>query len=94
MVYVCSGTHSEKLAWFKTINIAGVKLTDQELRNAVYAGPWVSDAKRYFSRATCPAYQIGRHYLNRRANRQEYLETAIHWISQGQHRGLHGQAPA
>jgi len=49
MVYFCSGEDSEKLEWFKTINIAGEKLTDQELRNAVYSGSWVSDAKRYFS---------------------------------------------
>ena len=58
-VYLCSGTDSEKLEWFKTINIAGEKLTDQELRNAVYAGSWVSDAKRYFSKNGCPAYGIG-----------------------------------
>lgn len=45
MVYLCSGEDSEKLEWFKTINIAGEKLTDQELRNAVYSGSWVSDAK-------------------------------------------------
>ena len=81
MVYVCSGTDSEKLEWFKTINIAGVKLTDQELRNAVYAGPWVSDAKRYFSRTGCPAYQIGNYYLNGTPIRQDYLETAIRWVS-------------
>ena len=82
MVYVCTGTDSEKLEWFKTINIAGVKLTDQELRNAVYAGPWVSDAKRYFSRTSCPAYQIGNYYLNGTPIRQDYLETAIRWVSQ------------
>src|SRR5688572_3569112 len=58
MIYVCSGTDSEKLEWFKTINIAGEKLTDQELRNAVYAGTWVTDAKRYFSKSGCAAYQI------------------------------------
>ena len=51
MVYVCSGDDSEKLDWFKTINIAGAKLTDQELRNAVYSGSWVTDAKRYFSKS-------------------------------------------
>jgi hypothetical protein len=51
MVYVCSGTESEKLEWFKTINIAGEKLTEQELRNAVYTGSWVSDAKSYFSKS-------------------------------------------
>ncbi len=59
MVYVCSGTDSEKLDWFETVNIAGEKLTDQELRNAVYAGPWVTDAKRYFSKTGCPAYGLG-----------------------------------
>ena len=80
-VYVCEGTASEKLDWFRIINIAGVRLTAQELRNAVYAGPWVSDAKRYFSRkgAACPAYAIGSRYVNGRADRQEYLETAIQW---------------
>ena len=81
-VYVCEGSASEKLDWFRIINIAGEKLTGQELRNAVYAGPWVSNAKRHFSRrgAACPAYAIGSRYVNGRADRQEYLETAIQWI--------------
>jgi len=83
MIYVCSGTPSEKLDWFKTINIAGEKLTDQELRNAVYAGSWVSDAKRYFSKRDCPAYRIGKDYLDGTAIRQDYLETVINWISKG-----------
>ena len=83
MVYVCSGTDSEKLEWFKTINIAGEKLTEQELRNAVYSGSWVSDAKRYFSKNACPAYQIGSDYLTGSPIRQEYFETAIDWISDG-----------
>lgn len=82
MVYLCSGTESEKLEWFRIINIAGVKLTDQELRNAVYAGSWVSDAKRYFSRSGCAAYGIGKDYLKGSSIRQEYLETAIKWISE------------
>ena len=81
MVYVCRGTDSEKLEWFKTINIAGLQLTNQELRNAVYAGTWLSNAKGYFSRNGCPAWQIGKPYMKGRANRQEYLETAIKWIS-------------
>jgi len=81
MVYLCSGTDSEKLEWFKTINIAGEKLTDQELRNAVYSGSWVSDAKRYFSKNQCAAYGIGGDYLNGSAIRQDYLETTIKWIS-------------
>ncbi len=82
-VYICSGTDSEKLRWFETINIAGEELTKQELRNAVYAGSWVSDAKRYFSRNGAPAVKIGSDYLNGSAIRQEYLETAISWISDG-----------
>lgn len=83
MVYLCSGTDSERLEWFKTINIAGEKLTDQELRNAVYAGSWVSDAKRYFSKNGCPAYAIASNYMKGSPIRQEYLETAIDWISDG-----------
>lgn len=83
MIYLCSGTDSEKLAWFKTINIAGAKLTDQELRNAVYAGPWVSDAKRYFSKNGCPAYGIGSDYMTGVPIRQDYLETVIEWINDG-----------
>ncbi len=83
-IYECSGTDSEKLEWFKTINIAGEELTDQELRNAVYHGSWVTDAKRYFSKNSCPAYQIGGRYLNGSAIRQDYLETVIKWISGNQ----------
>jgi len=84
MIYFCSGTDSERLEWFRIINIAGIKLTDQELRNAVYAGSWVSDVKRYFSKPGCPAYGIASDYPTGSANRQEYLETAIDWISEGQ----------
>ena len=91
MVYVCSGTGREKLAWFQTINIAGQKLTDQEMRNAAYAGPWVTDAKRYFSRSGCAAYQIGRDYLSGVVKRQDYLETAIGWISGNQREDYMGQ---
>lgn len=83
MIYLCSGSDSEKLEWFRTINIAGEKLTDQELRNAVYAGSWVSDAKRYFSKNGCPAYNIGSDYLSGTPIRQDYLETTIEWISNG-----------
>ena len=81
MVYFCSGEDSEKLDWFETINIAGKVLTKQELRNAVFSGSWVSDAKRYFSKNSRP--KIGDEYLSGSANRQEYLETAIDWISEG-----------
>lgn len=83
MVYLCEGTDSEKLDWFKTINIAGVQLTDQELRNAVYHGSWVSAAKKYFSKNGCPAYQIASDYMTGSTIRQDYLETAIEWINDG-----------
>lgn len=70
------------MEWFETINIAGKELTKQELRNAVYSESWVSDAKRYFSKNSRP--KIGDEYLSGSANRQEFLETAISWISNGQ----------
>lgn len=82
-VYVCDGTGSERLEWFRTINIAGEKLTNQELRNAVYAGSWVSDAKRYFSKSGCAAYGLGSAYMKGSPIRQEYLETAIKWTNDG-----------
>jgi len=81
MIYRCSGTASERLKWFEIINIAGEKLTPQELRNAVYFGSWVSDAKRYFSKTGCAAYGIASDYVTGSAIRQEYLQTAIKWIS-------------
>ena len=80
-VYVCDGTDSEKLEWFKIINIAGEQLTDQEMRNAVYAGSWVSDAKRYFSKTGCAANSMAGDYLKGSSIRQDYLETAISWIA-------------
>ncbi len=83
MVYFCEGTDKEKLDWFKTINIAGEKLTDQELRNAIYTGTWLTEAKKYFSKSGCPAYSIASDYLKGSSIRQEYLETAISWISDG-----------
>lgn len=83
-IYLCSGTDSERLDWFRVINIAGKKLTDQELRNAVYAGSWVSDAKRYFSKPNCVAYNKGKDYLAGSMIEQKYLETAIKWISEGE----------
>jgi len=82
MIYFCEGTDREKLDWFKIINIAGEKLTDQELRNAIYTGEWLTDAKRYFSKNNCPAYNIAKDYLTGVSIRQEYLETAIKWISE------------
>lgn len=80
-VYVCDGTDSEKLEWFKIINIAGKQLTDQELRNAVYAGSWTTDAKKHFSKTNGPAQNLASDYLSGKAIRQEYLETAIKWAA-------------
>jgi hypothetical protein len=81
MVYFCEGNDKEKLDWFKTINIAGEKLSNQELRNAIYTGTWLTDAKRYFSKSGCAAHGLGSDYLTGSAIRQEYLETAISWLS-------------
>lgn len=80
MIYICEGKDSEKLEWFKTINIAGEKLFDQELRNAIYTGEWLTDAKRHFSKTSCPAYNLASDYMNGSPIRQDYLQTAIKWI--------------
>ena len=91
MVYICSGNDKEKLDWFETINIAGERLTAQELRNAVYAGPFVSDAKRYFSKSNCPAYNMGKFLINGSPIRQDYLETALKWMANSVGTGRPGQ---
>lgn len=84
MIYFCEGNDKEKLDWFRIINIAGEKLTEQELRNAVYTGPWLSDAKLKFSKTNCAAYLHSNKYVNGSPIRQEILETALKWISKGQ----------
>lgn len=83
MVYLCTGSDSEKLEWFRTINIAGEELTAQELRNAVYHGTWVTEAKKYFSKSNCAAYGLGSDYMTGSPIRQDYLETAVKWINNG-----------
>lgn len=83
-IYVCDGSDGDKLDWFKVINIAGKPLSDQEMRNAMYTGPWLADAKRWFSRRNPPAIQDGRDKLvSADPNRQEVLETALDWFSGG-----------
>ncbi len=87
MIYWCEGTDRERLDWFETINIAGEKLTDQELRNAVYTGPWLSDAKLKFSKSNCVASLLasdGGQLMTGSPIRQELLEKAIDWISGGE----------
>lgn len=79
-VYHCEGTPSEKLAWFRVINVAGEKLTEQELRNAVYHGPFITDAKKWFSKTGCPAAKEGEGYVSGSPIRQELLELALKWV--------------
>lgn len=86
MIYFCEGTDKERLDWFRIINIAGEKLYDQELRNAVYTGPWLSDAKLKFSKSNCAAYLLGNdggQLVSGSPIRQEYLETTLSWINDG-----------
>ena len=82
-IYFCTGTASEKLDWFRTINIAGERLTEQELRNAVYSGSFVTAAKIKFSKTNCVAYKMGNKYMQGSCIRQDYLETVISWINDG-----------
>jgi hypothetical protein len=83
LVYVCEGTESEIKEWFRTINISGVPLTDQELRNAVHSGAFVSRAKEEFSNSQNSNINKWKTYISGQANRQEYLETALDWVSDG-----------
>lgn len=83
MVYICEGNDKERLDWFRTINIAGEKLTDQELLNANYTGEWLTDAKKKFSKTKCVASEISTDYVKGSPIRQELLETALKWISNG-----------
>lgn len=85
-VYVCEGEHSEKLEWFKTINIAGKALYEQEILNAIYAGPFVSDAKRHFSKSNCGAYKLGRDLVNGSPIRQDFLKVALNWMAEHEQR--------
>jgi len=80
LVYVCEGTDEERREWFQRINVAGATLTDQEILNSVYSGPWCQDAKKYFSKPGGPAVQVADKYLKGSAIRQDLLETALKWI--------------
>ena len=83
MIYFCEGDEKERLDWFKIINIAGLKLTDQEMRNAIYTGPWLTHAKSIFSKTNCPAYGLASNYVSGSPIRQEILEVALDWITGG-----------
>ncbi|MBC8257549.1 MAG: DUF262 domain-containing protein [SAR324 cluster bacterium] len=83
LIYECEGTESEIKEWFKTINIAGVPLNDQELLNAVYSGPFVTLCKEEFSNSQNANIQKWSAYIGGNANRQDYLERALEWVSKG-----------
>ena len=87
-VYICDGTVSDKLEWFKTINIAGKPLTEQELLNAQYVGEWLTKAKEYFSKTGCNAAELtvirgkkASEYMSGSPIRQDYLSTVLQWIA-------------
>lgn len=83
LIYECEGTESQIKEWFKTINIAGVPLNNQELLNAVYSGPFVTKAKEEFSNSQNANIQKWSAYVSGSANRQEFLECALDWVSRG-----------
>lgn len=82
-IYICQGEEKEIKDWFKTINIAGVPLNEQELRNAIYSGPFVTKAKEEFSNSQNANIQKWGAYISGSVNRQSFLETALEWISDG-----------
>ena len=83
LVYECEGTEAEIKKWFETINIAGIPLNRQERLNAIYSGPFVTAAKEEFSNSQNSNIQKWSAYVNGTANRQEFLERALDWVSRG-----------
>jgi len=86
MIYFCEGTDKERIDWFTVINTFGEKVNAQEIRNAVYTGPWLSDAKLKFSKTNCVAYLLandGGQLVSGTPIRQDYLETTLAWINDG-----------
>jgi len=83
LVYECKGSESEIKDWFKTINISGVPLNNQELLNAVYSGPFVTLCKAEFSNSQNANIQKWGAYISGSANRQDFLECALEWVSKG-----------
>ena len=82
-IYVCTGEESEIKEWFKTINIAGIPLNEQELLNAIYSGPFVTAAKEEFSNSMKPLLQKWKAYVKGNEKRQEILAEALRWVSRG-----------
>lgn len=90
-IYVCQGEASEKLDWFQTINIAGKVLNDQEINNAIFAGPFVSDAKKHFSKRNSGGERLGKDLVNGTPIRQDFLKKALEWMAEHETRGGHRQ---
>lgn len=91
LIYQCEGTETEIKEWFKTINIAGVPLTDQELLNAVYSGKFVTLAKAEFSNSQNTNIQKWSAYIRGSERRQDFLKTAFDWVSKGNISGYMNQ---
>lgn len=84
LIYECEGEESEIKEWFKTINIAGVPLNAQELRNAIYSGPFVTLCKAEFSNSQNANVQKWSAYISGVVNRQDFMERALDWVSAGE----------
>ncbi|WP_226036742.1 HNH endonuclease family protein [Aquibacillus saliphilus] len=83
LIYECEGTESEIKEWFKTINIVGIPLNNQELLNAVHSGPFVTLCKQEFSNSQNANIQKWSAYIKGSVNRQDFLECALDWVSKG-----------
>ena len=83
LAYICEGTEAEIKEWFEIINIGGIRLNDQEKLNAVYSGPFVSAARKEFSNKEDARVQKWGCYISGSANRQEFLQEALNWVSHG-----------
>lgn len=94
LVYICAGTEAEIKEWFQTINIAGIPLNAQELRNAVYSGPFVTEAKREFSNSSDARQQKWSHYVKGEPKRQDVLEKALEWVSASKGQSIDGYMAA
>ena len=94
LVYECSGTEAEIKEWFQTINISGVPLTKQELRNAVYSGPFVSAAKKEFSNSGNALQNKWSAYVKGEPKRQEVLEVALDWVASSKGQDIDGYMAA
>ena len=83
LIYVCEGTETEIREWFETINIAGIPLNEQEMLNATYYGPFVTNAKSIFSNSNNPQVQKWSAYISGNVKRQDFLHTALSWVGKG-----------